>query len=199
LAQAIEAKRTETLIFYTQDHNGDQMYLGVEEQKPFRIFNNLDSAQIQDMLKSPYNQSCTFELLSGVKDCTSMHLGLNWSSPTFEFLQKPGVESNAILYVNFVNGEEDTETHEETQYLWSSVRDLERFDHASKNDGNFIVDSAQTCKSDTIMAFLQDYSKNELVDTGDISVKKRQDYDFTDYFWEFVKGIKGFKRFRYQF
>jgi hypothetical protein len=193
LARAIEAKRAETLIFYTQDHNGNQMYLGVQDQKPFRIFNNLDSIQIQSMLKSPYQQSCTFELLSGLKDCTSIHLGLNWSSSTFEFLQKPGVGSNATLYVNFVNGEKDTETHEETQNLWSSIRDLERFDHASRNDGNFIVDRAQTCKSDTIMAFLRDYSKNELVDNSDIALKKRQDYDFTDYFWEFIKGITGFK------
>jgi hypothetical protein len=190
LGQAIQARLEETLVFYTKDHNGNHMYLGVDGQKPFRILENLNSNQVQDLLKSPYQQSCTFELLAGLNDMpsTSIQLGLNWSSSTFGLMQKPGVESSAMLNVNFVNGEEDVETHSATQYLWNSIRDLERFDNAWKNDGTFVDDRAQSCNSESIMAFLQDYSQNEL----NVDAKKRQDYDFTDYFWEFIQGILGF-------
>lgn len=185
---AIDAGIKETIIVYTLDHNGDHLYLGIEDKKPFRIFDNLDLKQIHETIAvmPSYQQTCTFELLSGIQDvpCTSMNLGLSWFK--FELLQKPGVDAKAVLYVNFVNGEEDVDTHEATQHLWNSIHHLERYDYASRNNGDFSSEIVQTYKSERVLAFLKAYSDNELLDAD---VQKRQDYDFTDYFWEFVQGI----------
>lgn len=192
LTNAITAGIKDTLIVYTLDHNGNQIYLGLEEEKPFKIFSRMNPAQIHDVIRTQDTRfACTFELLSGMKDVasTSINLGLCWSSSKFELLQKPGVDALAMLYVDFVNGEVDVETHEETQHLWKSIHDLERFSDAWRNGGKFNTEISPSCKSERILSFLQDYCKNELLEADDLSRKKRQDYDFTDYFWEFVQGI----------
>ena len=171
------------------------MYLGVENGIPFSIFND-STVQIKQVFTDNVqerNFSCTFELLSGLKDLpsSSIILGLNWKSLKFESLQRPGVDAEAILHINFVNGELDKETHESTQTLWNTINDLERFDHAYKNGGRFTNANSETCKSERILSFLDSYSKNEIRDDrNEVTQSSRPDYDFTDYFWEFIQGKK---------
>ena len=159
LGKAIANQIDQILIIHAVDHNGKYLYLGVEHGKPFKIMilQKEEADQIpQNVLVDKITKtiSCTFELLSGFKDIpsTSMILETCWTSSKLELFDKPGVDAQAILHVNFVSGEKDFETHELHQHLWKSVLNLYTFDSAAKN-GDFLEPGSLSVKSNKILDF----------------------------------------------